>query len=198
MLDSYIKIDDIKKLLDETVSINGLIKKSDFQKAITMIEEFRKPEIKPKNRIKNRLHLISMIDSYKKNILDKKVKILVYTDSVGCTACKLNLYDWKLRIDSLHDNPDLSFIFFVHAQHTNQFSNRLRGEAFNYPIFFDEKNIIEKLNHFPKDYRLQTFLLDSNNHVVLIGNPLGNESMWNLYKEEIKKLTKTKISNDET
>lgn len=40
MLDSYIKIDDIKKLLDETVSINGLIKKSDFQKAITMIEEF--------------------------------------------------------------------------------------------------------------------------------------------------------------
>lgn len=66
MLDSYIKIDDIKKLLDETVSINGLIKKSDFQKAITMIEEFRKPEIKPKNRIKNRLHLISMIDSYKK------------------------------------------------------------------------------------------------------------------------------------
>lgn len=74
MLDSYIKIDDIKKLLDETVSINGLIKKSDFQKAITMIEEFRKPEIKPKNRIKNRLHLISMIDSYKKNILDKKSK----------------------------------------------------------------------------------------------------------------------------
>ena len=132
------------------------------------------------------------------SILDKKVKILVYTDSVGCTACKLNLYDWKLRIDSLDDNPDLSFIFFVHAQHTNQFSNRLRGEAFNYPIFFDEKNIIEKLNHFPKDYRLQTFLLDSNNHVVLIGNPLGNESMWNLYKEEIKKLTKTKISNDET
>lgn len=82
MLDSYIKIDDIKKLLDETVSINGLIKKSDFQKAITMIEEFRKPEIKPKNRIKNRLHLISMIDSYKKNILDKKVKpeIIIYME----------------------------------------------------------------------------------------------------------------------
>ena len=82
MLDSYIKIDDIKKLLDETGSINGLIKKSDFQKAITMIEEFRKPEIKPKNRIKNRLHLISMIDSYKKNILDKKVKpeIIIYME----------------------------------------------------------------------------------------------------------------------
>lgn len=32
MLDSYIKIDDIKKLLDETVSINGLIKKATFKR----------------------------------------------------------------------------------------------------------------------------------------------------------------------
>ena len=39
MLDSYIKIDDIKKLLDETASINGLIKKSDFQKAISLLKE---------------------------------------------------------------------------------------------------------------------------------------------------------------
>ena len=40
MLDSYIKIDDIKKLLDETASINGLIKKSDFQKAISLLKEY--------------------------------------------------------------------------------------------------------------------------------------------------------------
>ena len=39
-----------------------------------MIEEFRKPEIKPKNRIKNRLHLISMIDSYKKKYTRQKSK----------------------------------------------------------------------------------------------------------------------------
>ena len=44
MLDSYIKIDDIKKLLDETASINGLIKKSDFQKAISLLKEYKRPQ----------------------------------------------------------------------------------------------------------------------------------------------------------
>lgn len=119
------------------------------------------------------------------SILHNKIKILVYTDSVGCTACKLNLYDWKLKIDSLRNNLKLSFLFFVHAQYSEEFSNKLRGESFNHPIFFDNDNVIEKLNHFPKDYRLQTFLLDSNNRVILIGNPLGNIPMWNLYKQEI-------------
>lgn len=52
MLDSYIKIEDIKKLLDEIRPINGLIKKSDFQKGIINLKEYKQPKPEIKYRIK--------------------------------------------------------------------------------------------------------------------------------------------------
>jgi hypothetical protein len=36
---------------------------------------------------------------------------------------------------------------------------------------------------------LQTFLLDSGNHPLIVGNPIGNTQLWNLYEKEIARLT---------
>ena len=33
-------------------------------------------------------------------------------------------------------------------------------------------------------------MVDKDNKVVLVGNPLGNEKMWELYKKEIARLSK--------
>ena len=38
------------------------------------------------------------------------------------------------------------------------------------------------------DTRLHSFLLDKDNRVVLTGNPIGNEPLWELYKEQIREL----------
>lgn len=35
-----------------------------------------------------------------------------------------------------------------------------------------------------------TFLLDRQNRVVLVGNPIGNERLWELYKKEIREQAK--------
>lgn len=56
---------------------------------------------------------------------------------------------------------------------------------FEHPIFYDTLNKMEKLNHFPKNNTFRTFLLDKNNHVILVGNPIGNKTLWNLYKQII-------------
>ena len=45
---------------------------------------------------------------------------------------------------------------------------------------------MEKLNYFPKLPNCQTFLLDSQNRVILIGNPIDNPLMWELYKNEMQ------------
>lgn len=74
MLDAYIKIEDIRKLLDEVESTNGLIKRSDFQKAIIRLEECQKPIIKPKMRIKNRQALISMIEKHINDVQKKRTR----------------------------------------------------------------------------------------------------------------------------
>ena len=44
-----------------------------------------------------------------------------------------------------------------------------------------------QLNHFPKDIRFQVFLLDKNNKVVVIGNPVHNPNVKELYLEEISR-----------
>lgn len=72
MLDSYIKIEDIKKLLDEIRPINGLIKKSDFQKGIINLKEYKQPKPEIKYRIKNRQMLISTIENHIRDVRNKK------------------------------------------------------------------------------------------------------------------------------
>ncbi len=122
-------------------------------------------------------------------LLSKPAKVLVYTDSTGCTACKLNFYDWMLKIKSLESNKDVSFLFYVHSQNYKTFTNALKGEEFDYPIFYDTQNVLANQNHFPKNERFHTFLLNESNHVVLIGNPLGRENMWKLYLQQIDSIT---------
>jgi hypothetical protein len=56
---------------------------------------------------------------------------------------------------------------------------------FNYPVFIDMNNTINRLNHFPQQQSYQCFLLDSNNKVLMIGNPTLNPKIWELYKKII-------------
>ena len=58
---------------------------------------------------------------------------------------------------------------------------------FEYPLFLDKNRQMQQINNFPKEPMFQTFLLDKNNRVLLIGNPIGNTKLWNLYKDIIIK-----------
>ena len=46
----------------------------------------------------------------------------------------------------------------------------------------------DSLNRFPKQDRYKTFLLDKENRVVLVGSPANNDKLWELYKQQIRKL----------
>jgi hypothetical protein len=114
---------------------------------------------------------------------DKPYKIFTYVDSIGCLSCQLHLFDWKELIDLCRQQQiDVGFIFIVHSSDFNQFNKEVRSEIFNYPIIYDYNNKFEKLNHFSqRPYR--TFLLDKDNKVQLIGSPINNHTMWELYKK---------------
>ena len=61
-----------------------------------------------------------------------------------------------------------------------------RRDNFTYPICFDEMDDFNKLNRFPSDMTFQTFLLDKENRVIDIGNPVHNLNIWKLYMNTIK------------
>lgn len=127
-----------------------------------------------------------------KDTLDYQIqnthKILTYIDSTGCTSCKLRLSEWKKLmavIDSIQPHS-VQFLFFLCPQNGMEIYQTLRVERFNYPICIDEKDSLNKLNHFPSDMAFQTFLLDKNNRVLAIGNPVQNLKVRELYLKIIQ------------
>ncbi|MDR1122068.1 MAG: hypothetical protein LBM08_14310 [Dysgonamonadaceae bacterium] len=115
----------------------------------------------------------------------KQHKIFTYVDSIGCTSCQLGLPEWKMLIDSCSQQQmDVGFIFVIHSSNFRQFSLEVQFNGFDYPLIYDYHNSFDRLNHFPPTpYR--TFLLDKNNKVLLVGSPVNNQKMWELYKNII-------------
>ena len=110
-------------------------------------------------------------------------KVVTYIDSVGCTSCKLQLPRWKklvAEVDSLTDG-NVPFLFYFHPKDMKELRYLTRRDDFTYPVCFDEKDELNRLNRFPSDMTFQTFLLDKDNKVVAMGNPVLNPKVKELY-----------------
>ena len=110
-------------------------------------------------------------------------KVVTYVDSAGCTSCKLQLNRWKelvAEVDSLTDGA-VPFLFYFQTKDLKELRYLTRREGFTYPVCFDEKDELDGLNRFPDEMMFQTFLLDKDNKVVAIGNPVHNPKVKEFY-----------------
>lgn len=114
-------------------------------------------------------------------------KILVYVDSTGCTDCKAQLLEWKDLIEEVDStvNMKLDFLFYFQPKEKKDLLFLLERNMFEYPVYVDSKGTLNSINKFPKDPLFRTLLLDSNDYVLAIGNPIINQSIWKLYKKII-------------
>ena len=127
-------------------------------------------------------------------------KVITYIDSVGCTSCKLQLSRWKklvAEVDSL-TNGNVPFLFYFHPKDMKELRYLTRRDDFTYPVCFDEKDELNQLNQFPSDMTFQTFLLDKDNKVVAMGNPVLNPNIKVLYLDVIMGKTKEKQTGNVT
>ena len=114
---------------------------------------------------------------------DADYKVVSYVDSAGCTGCKLQLPRWKeliAEVDSLAGGS-VPFLFYFHPKDLKELKYLTRREGFVYPVCFDEKDDFNRLNRFPSEMMFQTFLLDKENKVVALGNPVLNPKVKELY-----------------
>lgn len=114
-------------------------------------------------------------------------KIITYVDSIGCTSCKLQLHRWKewiAEVDSLASGA-VPFLFYFHPKDVKELRYLTRRDNFTYPVCFDEQDELNTLNRFPSDMTFQTFLLDKENKVVAMGNPIHNPAVKELYLQKI-------------
>lgn len=114
-------------------------------------------------------------------------KVLVYVDSTGCTSCRLQLHEWKkfiAEVDSATGGR-VPFLFFLSPKSVKEARYITRRDDFTYPICVDMQNRLDSLNHFPEEEMFHTFLLDSDNRVAVIGNPIHNRSVRDLYMKTL-------------
>ena len=126
-------------------------------------------------------------DTVDYNFRNADYKVVSYVDSVGCLSCKLQLDRWKdiiHRIDSVAD-VRVPFVFFFSPEKQRDVVYATKSGGFDHPVVLDLKNEFNSLNHFPADFNLQTMLLDKDNKVVAIGNPVQSPKILDLFQSVI-------------
>ena len=158
---------------------------------LRLVQEWSGKEIKFPSRS---IFTIQGKDTVDFDFEDADYKVVTYIDSVGCTSCKLQLHRWKqlvAEVDSLTDDS-VPFLFYFHPKDMKELRYLTRRDGFTYPVCFDEQDEINRLNQFPSVMDFQTFLLDKDNKVVAMGNPVLNPNIKDLYLEVITQKPKSK------
>ena len=116
-------------------------------------------------------------------------KIISYVDSLGCLSCKLEFARWEGFMQEIYageKDVDVSLILYICPKNRVEVENLLFFNSFIYPICIDEQDDFNKLNQIPKGEQYHTFLLNKNNRIVCIGNPIYNLAIKELYLQNIK------------
>ena len=76
----------------------------------------------------------------------------------------------------------------------------LKSMMLSYPIYMDTTGVFRRTNpQLPSNPMLHTFLLDENNEVLAVGNPLENEKIdrmfWRTVKEKLGTRQKEKAND---
>lgn len=124
-------------------------------------------------------------------IPDAPMRMIVWFDSLGCSSCQINrMREWNdivLYADRIGEVFDPVFVFSPKVADRYSIRIALRTVFFDHPVYIDEAGLFPKNNpQIPSDNRMHTFLIDADNQVVLVGNPVKNATLWDLYKEQIR------------
>lgn len=114
-------------------------------------------------------------------------KVVSYVDSIGCLSCKLQLDRWKdviHRIDSV-SAVRVPFVFVFSPDKLRDVMYATKSGGFDYPILLDLQGEFNALNHFPANFNFQTMLLDKDDKVLAIGNPVQSPKVLDLYQSII-------------
>ena len=121
-----------------------------------------------------------------------RLKLVLYVDSNTCNTCFIDkLYLWKDLFkfrEEYNEELSLYFLFESSSSALARISVSLREQELNYPVRIDTLFQFSKLNsHIPTSSVYHTFLLDKDNNVLIVGNPMTNKKVEKLFMEVVNK-----------
>ena len=124
------------------------------------------------------------------NLYLSGIKIVTYVDG-QCHTCTEAFNEWEDLIKMAKNNKELSIYFYVKTNNTKDFKEYYYSESiFDYPIIIDKNDNFIKKNGLQGFEEPRTFLLNKENKIILVGNPIYGSKLMKLYKEQIIKRLK--------
>ena len=121
-------------------------------------------------------------ETYCKLKNNNKFKIITSIDG-SCNVCIEQLQRWGSLIQEL--DTSVVFLCFMNAYDSTTMNLLLENESYKFPLILDNEHLFLRLNHIGFYDEIKTFLLDLNDNVLLVGSPVSNPQMWELYKRVI-------------
>ena len=117
-----------------------------------------------------------------------KFKMVTYVDGT-CSTCVDNLSQWTKFMKDVNQNGEkCRFIFYINTDDPKVFQKTAMDKTgFKADWYQDKKRQFIKTNNL-YDLRFQTALLDSTDHVILIGSMSFRPQLEELYKKTLKQL----------
>ena len=120
-----------------------------------------------------------------------KYQFLAYVDSSQCTPCYAGHHqEWSSVLARAWElEPSITLTIIVESDSiSEEVKNRFFAADFNRSIFIDRKGMFREKNPtFPESNIMHVMLLDQNNHVVLVGDPVSNDNIESLLYDMLKK-----------
>lgn len=119
---------------------------------------------------------------------DAPYKCVVYVDTTDCSFCMLKrLLLWNDYIP--YEVAGKISLFFIVSSRKNEaysLNRQLKHISLRHDVYIDTcQCFMRKNSFFPKEKIFHTFLLNRDNHVVLVGDPIGNAKIENVLLKKI-------------
>jgi hypothetical protein len=111
-----------------------------------------------------------------------RLKLVHYVDSATCSTCylhKVAIDETLFNIEALSNNDFYNvFIISPDSKAKKKLEADYFGKLIPQTIFVDSISVFMKLNpNIPPESMFHTFLLDEDNKVILVGNPMLNKQI---------------------
>ena len=117
-----------------------------------------------------------------------RTTIVTYLDSSNCKKCALTILEYWHNVLLNNDIFDkTNFIVVVHSTNPNILRTIYKELDLPYKLFVDQLDTFMLINEISDCLEQnRTFLIDAERKVHLVGTPLRNKSLIELYKKEIE------------
>lgn len=139
------------------------------------------------------MELVEKVKSF-----DAPIKLVIYYSEEECVLCSLSKLDDWLRFNGIQEDESFILCPIVAPLAEDMLEEqRLEVAAYNsnksntYHVIVDYDNKFYETNaKILQNKDFHCFLLDANNEIVMVGNPITNDAIWKLFNQVLDNMLK--------